>query len=150
MKSTLGILAIVILFFTSCKKEEREKIENYTQVDMSAASDLLGELTYGGFIIRSQADFDTLMTWSGDTMSYPGLTGTEVMLVFSQKVQAGNDPWVELYSITNKDDEVRYEFRYMTSERPDYLYGDWTTLAIIVDLGDQNADITFFDDYYGS
>ena len=150
MKYFLGLMIVSGLFLVSCNKTEITRVQNVVSLDMSTASDSLGKATYNGMIIRTQAEFDTLMMMTGDTFSFPGLQGTEVLLICSQKVQNGIDAWAEVYSITEKKKGTTYAFKYMTSERPDYIYGLWTTLAVIVDLGDQNPEISFYEEYRGN
>lgn len=149
MKNLLFVFA-GFLVFTSCSKIEIERIDDVTVLDYSQASDQLGELTYAGFIVRNQADFDTLMAYSGDTMTYPGLQANEVLLICSQKVEMGNGYWVDFYSSKEKDSEKKYEFNFMTESRPDVINGDWTTQAIIVPLENVNAEIAFKGGYRGN
>ncbi len=142
------LFAVALLI--SCKKTEIERFDDFTSLDYSSASDLLGTATSGGYIIRNQADFDTLMLYTGDTMTYPGLQSNQLLLICSQKIDVGNETWVEFYSKKEEDKDIRYDFYFWSERRPDYLNGEWTTKAIIVDVEDVNAEINFYEFYRGN
>ena len=146
----LLLLLFTLAVFLSCNKTEIERFDDFTSLDYTDASDQLGVLTYGGYVIRNQSDFDTLMAYSGDTMTFPGLQTNQLMLVFSQKVDSGNETWVEFYSKQDKDQPKRYEFNFWSEKKPDYLNGEWVTKAVIVDVEDVNADISFYEYYRGN
>jgi hypothetical protein len=149
MKNSIWILLAIASFLISCSKTEFEKV-SHLNLDMTGASDGLGEATVSGVVIRTQAEFDTIMSWNGDTMTFPGLQGNEVILMLSQKIDIGNEVWVELNRIKEEGEDSKYEFNFMSQRRPDYINGVWVIQAIKVELENVNAEITFQENYRGS
>lgn len=142
----LPIVALIL----SCNKVEIERFDTFTEVDMSATSDTFKELTSSGFVVRNEADFDTLMAWSGDTLSFPGLQGNEVLLICSQRIDEDNGVWTEFYSRKMENRDLQYEFIFMSERRPDYINGIWKTQAIKIELEQPDKEIIFIEKYRGS
>ncbi len=141
-RKILCLLFCLPLIF-SCTKYETEAFGNFQPLDFSSANDSLGEACREGVIIKSEAEFNTLMTQTGNSsLAFPGLSGTELILIQSFQIDQKINYWHEVYKIVEGDQAPRYQVMFVM----DAMSGDggvWRTLAMKVDFGNQDAQISF-------